>query len=235
MYHPSYPYLLSLVSRFLKKKPINIVDYGCGNGVLLNLLEKNTVRSYQGYEVSDSAISVGRKQWKSKKISFHKIDTKKLPKFPKNKKKDLWIFIGALQYMGDREINTIFKEASKTLSKEGILAASCVTDHPVYQWTNLYRFFLPNRYINRKKLLLSAKKAGLVPLFAQERGLIIGPLFSHGIVIFFDALDKLIFRNKGKLGPIGIFMRKLWKPIMHLEYYVPIDYGYTLFVVFQKK
>src|SRR5687768_3311053 len=127
MHHPSYPYLLSLVSRFLKKKPIDIVDYGCGNGVLLNLIEKNTVKSYEGYEVSDSAIAVGKKQWKSKKVSFHKIDTKKLPKFSANKKKDLWIFIGALQYMSDREINTILKEAGKSLSKDGILAASCVT------------------------------------------------------------------------------------------------------------
>lgn len=234
MYHPSYQYLLALIKKFGKKDRINLVDYGCGNGIVLNLINNDKISKYSGYEVSDSAIAVGKQKWRSKKVSFHKINTKKLPVFDKRSNVDLWLFIGSLQYMADNEIEHIFGQVSKSLSKDGIMAASCVTDHAIYRFLNLYRFFFPNRYINRAKIVALAKKNKLKIKFIKEKGLVVGPLFSHGLVIFFDAMDKLIFRNQGKLGPIGIWAREAMLPIMKLEYKLPIDYGYTLFFILKK-
>src|SRR5690606_18668508 len=134
----------------------------------------------------------------------------------------------------DSEIDHVVSEAHRVLRKGGVLVASCVTDHWIYRITNMYQLFFPNRYINRNSLVKQLQAQDLSIEHNEEKGLLIGPLFSHGLVIFFDAIDKLLFRNQGKLGPIGITMRQLFKPLMMLEYQVPIDFGYTLFLVGKK-
>jgi SAM-dependent methyltransferase len=235
MYHPSYDYDLKLIKIFSKKKEaLDIVDYGCGNGILLDFLPKKMVKSYKGFEVSDAALKVGKAKYSKRRAAFAKIDAPIVPSLGRKNSIDLIILVGVFQYLSAPEVPDLLKEAQRVLRPGGILVASCVVDHWWYRATNLYRFILPNSYMNRKKLLAAAQRHKLKVVFAQERGLFIGPLFSHGVVIFFDALDKLVFRNQGKLGPIGIFARKLAKPLMSLEYKLPIDYGYTLFVVFQK-
>lgn len=235
MLHPSYTIIEELIKKHSPRLGVSILDYGCGNGTLLNTIDLEHIRSYVGLEVNSAALSVAKAKYKNfKKIQFVKINTKALPDFGPENSLDVVILVGVFQYLKPDEIEHVFKQSQKSLKKGGVLIASCVVDHWIYRVTNLYRLFLPNFYLNRKKLLDTAKKHSFKILMSQERGLIIGPFFSHFIVIFFDAIDKILFRNKGKLGPIGSFVRKLWKPIMYLEYKIPLDYGYTLFVVFQK-
>ncbi len=234
MYHPSYTLLKKYIQTYVKPNPV-IVDYGCGNGVLIDLLGAKRIKKYVGFEVSDSALRVAQeRELPRSSFAFHKIHASSLPTFGKPKSVDLVILIGVLQYLDQKEINHVLRESLRVLKPGGHIIASCVTDHAIYRLLNLYRFILPNHYIHRDSLLSQARKLGFIPVINSERGLIIGPLFSHGIVILFDAVDKLIFRNKGKLGPIGVFMRKLLQPVMFWELLIPIDFGYTLYLVLQK-
>lgn len=233
MFHPSYDVNLELLNRFGTQKKLDIIDYGCGNGILLEMIPSQRINSYVGYEVSPAALKVAQCKYSSEKHRFLSFEPGKPPQLGKRKSADLVILVGVLQYMTNEEIVFILKEAKKVLRDGGIIIASCVTDHRIYRWTNLYQFILPNRYLNRKWLVQELSSAGLKVEYAREKGLIIGPLFSHGLVIFFDAIDKILFNNRGKLGPIGIFVRQLFKPLMKAEYTVPLDFGYTLFIVAQ--
>lgn len=234
MYHPSYSIITSLLRTHIGVKQLLIVDYGCGNGTLISCLGSEAVREYVGYEVSREAIAVAENTYPEKKFCFIQIEKNKVPHFLKRNHFDAVVLIGVLQYLTDKEIFAVLKESSKALRPGGVIVASCVTDHLIYKITNMYQFILPNRYINRKRVLAYARHFSFDPVFVKETGLLIGPLFSHGFVLFFDLLDKILFRNKGKLGPIGISMRKIAMPLMSLEYSIPFDYGYTLFLVFKK-
>ncbi len=87
---------------------------------------------------------------------------------------------------------------------------------------------------NRNKIIKLAKQSGLDCIYQKESGLFLGPLFSHNIVLFFDAIDKIVFRTKGRLGFFGKWSRLLSTYILKLEYYIPIDFGYTMYLVFKK-
>ena len=83
-------------------------------------------------------------------------------------------------------------------------------------------------------ILTEIEKAKLRTIYQQERGFLIAPLFSNIISFFFDAADKVLFRTKGTLGPIGTFARKIINPLITLEYLLQIDYGYTLYLKIKK-
>lgn len=235
MYHPSYTVVQQLMQKYVLKKPY-IVDYGCGNGVLIDLIGQNVIGQYEGYEVNDNALKEAKRKYgKKAQTHFYKIKPGILPKFGKKSRVDVVVLIGVLQYLTQSEISHVLARAKYVLRPGGVIIASCVTDHWVYRVANLYRFVLPNFYINREKLIKQARTQKFIIAHNQERGLILGPLFSHGIVLVFDAIDKLLFHNRGKLGPIGITIRKLMKPLMYLELLIPIDYGYTLYLVLKKR
>ncbi len=235
MYHPSYDYDRQLLDTFASKEALTVIDYGCGNGILIDFLGPERFKKYIGFEVSKAALAVAKQKYRGKKYAFHHFTPGVVPTLGSAQSADVIILIGVLQYMTKSEITQFFKQAYQVLKPGGFIIASCVVDHLIYRSTNLYNLFFPNYYLNRQALLTEAKKRKFLVLFAQEKGLLVGPLFSHGLVIFFDLIDKIIFRNKGKLGPIGIGVRKLFKPLMSWEYQLPLDYGYTLFVTLKKK
>ncbi len=222
-----------LISRFHNKK-ISIVDYGCGNGDLLNFIDKN-IKKYVGYEISDDCLKVAQNKFKHKKYSFNKIHSKKVPKLGAKNSVDLVILIGVIQYMTGSEISQLLKEAKKVLKKNGILIITCAVDHKFYKIFNIYQLFLPNNYINRKSIIAKIEKNNFTVEYSLEKGVLIAPFFSNIISFFFDAIDRVVLNNRGKIGPVGSIARKIFYPFIKLEYKIPIDYGYTLYIVANPK
>ena len=140
-----------------------------------------------------------------------------------------------LQYLKDKEIDFFIKESRRVLKKGGILLISTVVDHIIYKIFNLYGLFLPNRFINRDSLIQKLRKADYNVEYQKESGLIIGPLVSHNLTIIPDALDKIFFATKGTLGFFGSTFRKIITPFLSLEYSIPLDYGYTLYLKAKKQ
>ncbi len=232
--HPTYIIWHDLLLSHFGRKPLTILDYGCGNGALLATIPKQMISSYTGFDVNSAGLAVARKKYREKIYRFSIFTAGEIPTLGRVDSYDLVILIGVLQYMTDEEINVFLTKAYQSLKPGGILAISCVGDHAIYRFTNFYQLFFRNRYLNRHDLNTKITNLGFKIIQQFERGLIIGPLFSHGLVILFDALDKLIFHNRGKLGPIGSWARQAALPFMNFECKIPLDYGYTLYVMAQK-
>jgi hypothetical protein len=96
---------------------------------------------------------------------------------------------------------------------------------------NVYGIFHPHRFFKRKTVQSLFQMFGLKILEHNEKGLFFTPFFSNVLVFFFDAIDVILFRKKGSLGPVGIAIRRIVEPIVKWEYSLPVDYGYTLFVI----
>ncbi len=235
--HPSYRIIIGLYHKFVGKSKKNIViDSGCGNGYLVDLIGCKNIRYYLGYDVNKNAILFAKKRFKRcKNVNFSL--TKVNDNFPKirNNFSDAIFSIGVLQYLNNTEISDFFRTSKAKLNHKGKIFISCTTDHTFYKWFTLYNFFLPSHVNNRKSLLAIADNAGLKCIFQKESGLFLGPLFSHNLVLIFDILDKLLLRTKGKLGFFGKLSRVISTYIIQFESYLPIDYGYTLYLVLEKK
>ena len=233
--HPTYLFWKGIINNLFKHEEISILDYGCGNGIILDLIDSSRIKKYLGYDTSADAVAVGCARYKdNKKVSLVAIKPKSRPNFGLANSHDLVILIGVFQYLEKGEIDHVIREAKRTLKKGGCLMFSTVLDDSLYKFINLYRFVFPNRYINRKKMESSLKKAGFKLRINQARGLIFGPLVSHGLVIPFDAIDHYIFGVRGKIGLLGKLVRLIAFPFMYLELLLPIDRGYTWYVVAEK-
>lgn len=233
--HPTYLFWKGILNNLFENKDISILDYGCGNGILLDLIDSSRIKKYLGYDTSADAVAVGCTRYKgNKNVRLITIKPKLRPNFGLANSHDLVILIGVFQYLENGEINHVITEAKRSLKKGGYLLFSTVLDDSFYQFINLYRFVFPNHYINRKKMEYSLKKAGFKLRVNQARGLIFGPLVSHGLVIPFDAIDHYIFRVRGKIGLLGKLVRLIAFPFMYLELLIPIDHGYTWYVAAEK-
>lgn len=231
----NHKYIQNLLNNYLPNGKATIVDYGCGNGDLLNYLDTQNIVKYTGYDVSKDCLHIAKNNHFGNKYKFKRIDLQKLPNLGTNNSVDLIILVGVVQYMSNQEINHLLKEAKKVLKNDGILVVSCAVDHDIYKFFNIYRIFLPNNYINRKQLINKANKNNLISVFNKEKGLVIAPLFSNIFSLFFDSIDRFILGNRGKIGIVGSTARKLIQPLIELEYLIPVDFGYTLYCVFRKK
>lgn len=235
--HHTYNLILDLIlESFPKEKKLNVLDYGCGSGALLEFFPKNRIGKYTGIDINKDSIDVANKRYGGgKNISFGLISSHEPLNLGKANTVDVVVAVGVLQYMADDQRVNLFQKAESVLRKDGVLVLSCVTDHILYKLMNLYYLFLPHYYINRANLIKQLRQNNFRIVYERERGLIIAPLFSNLIVLFFDTLDKIFFRTRGELGPIGTRIRQLASQIIQWEYKLPIDYGHTLFVKSQCK
>lgn len=233
-FSPTHKLLASqLISNSAKK--ISIVDYGCGEGELLNYLDKHKISKYLGLEVNQHSILVARKKWQAHKFFyFDLINKKKLPSLGAKNSVDAVFLVGVVQYLPVADLKHVLSEARRVLKPGGKLLLSSTTDHWIYKWLNIYRFLLPVHTVNREKMLsdIVANKLSIQRQF--ERGIILTPLFSNIFVLFFDVFDKIFFKTKGELGPVGRKARAIWSPVIKAEFSLNLDYGYTLFIVATK-
>lgn len=233
--HPTYLFWKGILNDRFKHEQISVLDYGCGNGILLDLIDASSLKKYQGYDTSSDAVTVGSTKYKdNKNVKLIAIKPNSRPNFGLASSYDLVMLIGVFQYLEKGEIDHVIHDAKRTLKKGGYLMFSTVLDDGFYKFINLYRFVFPNHYVNRNNMENSLKNAGFKLRVSKARGLILGPLVSHGLVIPFDAIDHYIFGVRGKIGMLGKLVRLLAFPFMYLELLIPIDRGYTWYVVAQK-
>ncbi len=236
--HPTYLFWISKLKKLREKtgKPLKVLDYGCGNGVLIDLLGTNYFSKYLGIDTSSDSIKVGKSRYANdENINFRVIFPDQMPSFGDKGKLDLIILVGVFQYLNDSEIDHVIKESLKSLKSGGKLMFSTVLDTPIYRYLNAYQLVFPNRYISRSRLTKKLNANGFKIETDIARGLMIGPLVSHAVVIPFDAVDHFILGVRGKIGYLGMAIRIIMFPLMYLELLIPIDYGYTWYVVANKK
>lgn len=223
-------FIKNIIENHFGLQKISVIDYGCGSGELLNYLEKRKIEKYCGFDVGGDCLRVAKEVFLNKKYLFKRINKRRPPWLGKNNSIDLIVLIGVLQYMTSEEVDHLLKESKRVLTKNGIIIISCAIDHYLYKIFNLYRFFIPNHYIDRKKLISKLKEFDFIIDIEKEKGLIVAPLFSNIFSLFFDAFDRVIFKTRGTIGPVGLIARKLADLLIKQEYKLPIDYGYTLFI-----
>jgi len=230
--HPTYDVVLSLIEALSVKKGLDIVDAGCGNGLLVSMLKGKLIGKYIGIDISKDAIDQAKHKFgKNCKLSFRVDSCTKIPS--KTKSVDLVISIGVLQYLTQSERMAFLKEAKRVLKPGGQLIVSCLTDHEIYKAIDLYGLFSPHGVVNRRKLLQDSSKIGFGQVSCREYGLILSPLTSQVLTVVFDAIDHFILGVRGKIGPMGKGVRSISYQIERLEYALEVDYGYTLIAAFK--
>lgn len=236
-YSHTHDYLVSLLKKYgTGKKPLTIVDYGCGSGALLSHLTDVMIKKYLGFDVNRHSITEAKKNYQhQKQYTFQLISPNTCPSFGPKNSVDVIILVGVWQYLTLTEQKFIAHEASKVLTPKGVLLISCTVDHLIYRLLNVYRLLFPHHYIRRSEVIDLLKKASLKVVYQHESGLLLNPLFSNVIVFFFDMLDQLLHQSRGTIGPIGAWVRRVMHPVLATEFKLSIDYGYTLFIVATKK
>lgn len=232
--NPSYEYISELLARHAPKGTLHIIDYGCGNGYLLDVIPSERIENYTGFDVSSDSIRVAQERNLPSRFQFKQIEAGSVPVLGKPSNADVVILVGVLQYLTEKEIKEVIVQAQKVLRPGGVFIASCVVDHPIYVWANLYQFVFPNKYIHRNTLLRMLQEKHFRIEKASEKGLFLNPFVFHGLVIFFDAIDRFLFGVRGRLGFLGTGIRRIVLPLLRLEFKLPFDFGYTLFLVARK-
>ncbi|PIY79905.1 MAG: hypothetical protein COY81_00235 [Candidatus Pacebacteria bacterium CG_4_10_14_0_8_um_filter_43_12] len=226
---------LQIVHYLLKyshKKKIFLVDFGCGDGYLVNFLPKNRLKKYVGLDINLNSIRTAKLKFKNDKTYCYKHLTRGTTDyFLKYSSLDAIILVGVLQYLTPKEIKLLFSQAKLALAPNGLLILSCASDHFLYKCFNAYNLISPHQFISKSMVTRLFHTSGLEILEATEKGLLFTPIFSNILAVFFDSIDFLLCRKKGSLGLFGRLGRKLMEPVIRWEYHLPINFGYTLFIV----
>jgi SAM-dependent methyltransferase len=233
MANRTHAFVLELIKRHVtnyNQSQLKIIDFGCGDGEFLNILDKKKLKKYYGYDINKESLEKLKARHNSNKVDTYLITDNDLDLGLKGSV-DVIVAIGVFQYMTSLEIKSFLTEARRVLKKGGVVVFSCAHDGWFYRMFNLYSLFLPHSYFTKKEIISLFESHNFVVEFVTNKGLILNPLFSHNIVLFFDMVDILIFQNKGELGPVGKFARKLVSPILDFEFRFKTNLGYTIFGV----
>lgn len=228
----TYKIVADKLMQNLKFHHVNIVDYGCGDGLFCqNLI--NTNCTYIGYDSNPESIKKAINKFSQDNFHFRVIDKKSFIKFP-HKKIDAVIAIGVIQYLTNNQITNLFKQSKIGLNKNGLLIFTCTSNHILYRVMNIYQAFLPHKYFDKSTIKKTLQLMGYNEIEIKERGLILSPMFANFIVFFFDFADKLFFKTRGELGPIGKGARNIFEPFRKIEFSLPINFGYTMIISAKK-
>ncbi len=229
MKHRTYDTIISLLhTSFPKKQTLRVIDYGCGSGLLLSFLSPDLLDLYEGYDVNIHSLEAARKKFHQyPHLRFHQISAGSVPHF--SHQVDAIILVGVVQYMSQEELEMLLEEAKKTLSNDGVIICSTANDHLFYKMIDLYRFFFSHTYVNREKLTQTFLDHGYAIPEQFSRGIFMNPVFSGVIAFAADGIDAVLAHSKGRLGPFGRAIRSIFRPLLNLEYVIPIDYGDTLY------
>lgn len=108
-----YKNVIELINSKIKSKGSNILDVGCGDGVLANMLWNNGFQNITGIDVQDEAIYYAEEKTKHTNIVFIKSDVYKLSF---KKKFDILISTEVIEHLVDVE-NYLLQ--LKRFTKEG--------------------------------------------------------------------------------------------------------------------
>lgn len=100
-------------------KDIKVLDVGCGNGFLANLIADN-VKAYIGIDVSSEFISDAKKRVSKDNCKFYKIE---LEEYAKGKTNiyDLIFLLDVTEHIPDYDLKPILRDCQKLLKSNGML------------------------------------------------------------------------------------------------------------------
>ena len=106
---------MSLASRLLKDELTDsreILDLGCGSGILARTLFGDAERRYTGVDFSSTAISAARKRFErhADRIRFEVEDALS----PRRAQADLAVFLGLLDWLSDEEARRLLAQRRET-------------------------------------------------------------------------------------------------------------------------
>ncbi len=224
--------IAQLVRKYVPNQ-LNMLDYGCGSGLLIPALH-NPVKKYVGFDVSSSSLRALKHEHPSGSFTTQYINRDRPLDLGTAGSHNIVVSVGVLQYMSDNQIKDFFAQSHKVLKPGGILLFSCAHSVWYFRLINLYSLLLPHRYFRIQEITGMLNEAGFRVEESFTRGAMVNPLFSYAIACFFDAVDKAIFRSSGVIGPVGTWIRARCKPILDAELQKETGRGYTLFVVARK-
>lgn len=139
-----------LINKIRKKNKLNILDFGCGDGLefkKLNLLTKN----YIGIDVSPHMMELSKKNLvniKNKNLIVGGID--KLKKIKSNSI-DLFFALNVIGYLTDKEEDIFFKEVHRILKKNHFLITTNGNElFDLFALNNFTKIFF-KKYFNQKE------------------------------------------------------------------------------------
>lgn len=136
---------LNFIRKYLKKKG-KILDFGCGNGRLLEFLRKEkSDLEYQGVDISQGLIEIAREKYPNQKFIILQ-NQEKLPF--KDLSFDLIIAIAVFHHFSPEMAEKTFQELYRILKKEGKIILTVW-----YLWSWKYLPFLWQNLFSKKVLL----------------------------------------------------------------------------------
>ncbi len=154
-----------------------ILDFGCGYGMLSNLLaQKGPERSVVGIDLNSKRIAVAmRSQAGRSNIFFHLGDVESLDPSPF----DGVVMTDVLHHIQDDQVEVLLKKVHKSLGKEGVLAILDVDRKPFWKFCVTYAIDsmlnpgdrLWYRPVHRIQEILSAANLQMVKAVRAHKGL----------------------------------------------------------------
>ncbi len=218
------------LSKYSRRAKPRIIDYGCGSGDLLAAIGSANLKKYVGYDVNHHSLTILRRTWSDKHVRVQLVDERCPLNLGRTNRFDAVVSIGVWQYLSDHQIKRLCTQAHRVLRQDGVFIFSCAHRSWWYRLINVYALVLPHRDFSRSEVETTLINAGFKVKKIRARGLFFNPLFSYCLVFFFDAIDKIVFRTQGTLGPIGRWVRDKARPLLDWELELGSDRGYTLFV-----
>lgn len=227
---PSHEIIRSLINSIFSK-PIDVIDYGCGDGLIISVLGKSNFKHYDGFDSSEAAIRVAEKRFTDTRFKF-----KHITEMPilKSDTYDVALLIGVLQYIPSKEIPKLLSAVYNSLKENSYLIMSVSSNHLVYSLLDIYKYILPHNNFMPEEIHYLLKKAGFTYIVTRERGAFIAPLFSHTLAPIIDGFDRLILGARGQIGPVGSLIRRLLRPLIYADFFSTKNFGYTCFVIAKK-
>ena len=179
-----WPELLEF-EKYLKNGQ-KILDLGCGNGRLVNLL-KNYEINYVGSDISSNLLNYAKKQDFGKITQYQFIESDMLDLEFENNSFDIIFLVASFHHLRTKSQRIkMLNKVNKWLKKDGLLI---MTNWNLLESNNFRKYFKYLFDFSIKKTL----KDFIIP-FKDNKGVILGKRFYHAFTI--KELEKL-FKNKG--------------------------------------
>lgn len=172
----------------------NIVDVGCSNGLIANILAKSS-KKYTGIDPSVGAINFAKKR--IKKANFFVSTADKL--LVKDKSQDLAYIFDVIEHVPKGTEEKVFKEIWRVLKKGGKIILTTPFDHSITTYSDP-AWYLGHRHYSVGKMSKLLKKTGFT---VNEIG-VVGSAWTSIYTIWFYIM-KWIF---GKKMPRNSFLEK---------------------------
>ncbi len=114
--------LVNIVSHIKLKHTYDVVDFGCGNGLLADIIYKQ-INTYTGIDFSSSFIQIAKRRKKVKKLLNCQFFCNDITRFSKtnNRKFDVAFAFDFSEHLYDNDFKIIFQAIKTTLKSNGIL------------------------------------------------------------------------------------------------------------------